>query len=126
MGDIKTLDGYLEAAMSFNVQETDNPLYMLMEMCEELGELQGKFAKAMRCGLLKFDDNDLVFRYANDKVNADHFLDLTKKEVGDILWGIAGICSVMGWTMDDVAAENIDKIADRFSRGVINGDGDER
>ena len=45
---------------------------------------------------------------------------------GDILWFAAGIAEVMGWTLDKIAQENIDKLASRQKRGVIDGNGDNR
>jgi NTP pyrophosphatase (non-canonical NTP hydrolase) len=121
-----TLNEYMEAAIAYKTEETDNPLYMLFELAEEVGELHGKFAKALRAKKIYFEENDLVFSQNMSESEREDFLRLTKKEVGDILWGIAGICSVMGWTMEDVGVGNIDKISDRFRRGVIVGEGDER
>ena len=47
-----------------------------------------------------------------------------KKEAGDILWQLAGLCSVHGWTLEEVAQQNLDKLADRKQRDKIDGDGD--
>lgn len=47
-------------------------------------------------------------------------------EAGDILWQLAGLCNVMGWKLDDVAQRNLEKLASRKQRGVIDGDGDNR
>ena len=49
-----------------------------------------------------------------------------KHELGDILWFAAGIAEVMGWILEEVAQENIDKLASRKERGVIDGNGDNR
>jgi hypothetical protein len=46
------------------------------------------------------------------------------KECGDILWGVAGMCEVMGWTLEDVAQMNLDKLAARKAIGTIDGNGD--
>ena len=47
-------------------------------------------------------------------------------EIGDILWQTAGLANVMGVTLEDVAQENLAKLASRQRRNVIDGDGDER
>jgi NTP pyrophosphatase (non-canonical NTP hydrolase) len=52
--------------------------------------------------------------------------DALKKEAGDILWQLSGLCSVMGWRLEDIAQQNLDKLADRKSRQVIDGSGDNR
>jgi NTP pyrophosphatase (non-canonical NTP hydrolase) len=49
-----------------------------------------------------------------------------KKEAGDILWQLSGLCSIMGWSLNDIAQQNIDKLASRQQRNVIEGNGDNR
>ena len=49
-----------------------------------------------------------------------------KKELGDILWQTAGFAYVMGWTLEEGAKGNLDKLASRKQRGVIDGEGDNR
>jgi hypothetical protein len=34
-------------------------------------------------------------------------------EAGDILWQLSGLCSVMGWSLEDVAKMNLEKLAKR-------------
>ena len=46
--------------------------------------------------------------------------------IGDILWQTAGLAKVMGVTLEEVAEENLEKLASRKQRNVIAGDGDER
>lgn len=47
-------------------------------------------------------------------------------EAGDILWQLSGLCEVMGWRLEDVAKANLEKLASRKQRGVIDGEGDNR
>lgn len=47
-------------------------------------------------------------------------------EAGDILWQLSGLCSVMGWSLEEVGRRNLQKLADRQKRGVIDGNGDNR
>lgn len=47
-------------------------------------------------------------------------------ELGDVLWYLSSLAYECGLTLDDVADYNLEKLADRHSRGVIKGDGDER
>ena len=49
-----------------------------------------------------------------------------KKEAGDILWQLSGLCEVMGWSLEEVAQQNLDKLASRKQRNVIDGSGDNR
>ena len=51
-------------------------------------------------------------------------LEELKKEAGDILWQLSGLCSVMGWSLNDIAQMNLDKLAARKAVGTIDGNGD--
>jgi alanyl-tRNA synthetase len=47
-----------------------------------------------------------------------------KKEAGDILWQLSGVCSVMGWSLEEIAQMNLAKLAARKAAGTIDGSGD--
>jgi NTP pyrophosphatase (non-canonical NTP hydrolase) len=51
---------------------------------------------------------------------------LVSKELGDILWQVAAVADDFGLSLGNIGQENIDKLADREARGVINGSGDTR
>ena len=107
------------------METSANPLYMLFMLGEEIGELQGKFSKAIRKGWISFNGNKLVFHPKNaSSEELMNWLDLVKKEIGDCLWGIAGISKVMDWTLSDVGQTNLDKLAARKAVGTIVGEGD--
>ena len=118
-----TLNEYQQKAMTTCMNSSRNPLYMLLMLGEEVGELQGKFSKAIRKGNIRFDANILQGLHDNE-VSACEWNDLVKKELGDCLWGIAGMCEVMGWSLEDIAKINLDKLAARKAVGTIDGNGD--
>ena len=49
----------------------------------------------------------------------EHGLDEGKliKELGDVLWYVAALCSVLGVSLSDVMAANIDKLRARYPEG---------
>ena len=49
-----------------------------------------------------------------------------QKEMGDVFWQLAGLSTVMGWSLSDIACENLKKLADRQSRLTLGGSGDDR
>lgn len=49
-----------------------------------------------------------------------------KKELGDIIWQLSGVCHVLGISLEDIANDNLAKLADRKKRDQIDGDGDNR
>jgi len=49
-----------------------------------------------------------------------------KKELGDVLWYVATICTEVGTTLEDVLEANVKKLSNRDERGVLGGSGDNR
>lgn len=99
------LDMYQQAARQFAVYK--DPMYAILGLSEEVGEFTGKIAKAIRKGC-EPDEEAL------------------KKELGDALWMLANIATDRGWSLGEIAAMNLDKLADRAERGVLVGEGDNR
>lgn len=118
-----TFDEYQELAMTFCTKESNNLPYMILGLNEEVGELTGNLAKAVRKGLLK---PDLTFD--EDNVSEEHFelMDNITKECGDVLWMLAGVHSVLNKRLETTAHLNIHKLTSRKNRGVIVGEGDNR
>lgn len=48
------------------------------------------------------------------------------KEYGDLLWYVANGVAELGFTLGDVAAANLDKLAKRKTLGLLGGSGDDR
>lgn len=119
------LKEYENKAMSTKMDSCDNPLYMLFEISSEAGELHGKFAKAIRKGAIEFDGNNDFRSNMSAEDYAEWFEDVVH-ELGDILWGIAGLSEAIGTSLEQVAKMNLEKLASRKARGVIEGEGDNR
>ena len=118
------LNEYQNKAMTTCLPTCMTPLYMFGLLHEEAGELQGKHNKALRHGLIDYKDNQMVFNGTfEEQMEWEEEL---KKELGDVMWAVAGICEVFRWQMDEVGAENLAKLSDRMRRGKIDGEGDNR
>lgn len=112
-GKKMTLNEYQKVAFEFNsVVKYYQRQHSLCGLVEEVGELNGKVKRFCR--------GDYVGRLLSE-YDAD-----IKKELGDILWYLADFCSTHGYSLDDIAKENIEKLEDRKQRGVIQGQGDAR
>lgn len=89
----------------------NNFIYPVLGLAGEAGEVSEKIKKIIR------DDNGVVTEDKRQEI---------KKELGDVLWYIAQLCSEFNLTMDDVALTNIEKLKSRLERGVLHGSGDNR
>lgn len=125
------LNEYQKRAMSTCMPSCENISYMLLNLVGEVGEFASKVAKAVRKDQVKIgwweegkeaDENELI--PTGSFAEWDELKEELKKELGDILWQTAGVCSVMNWTLEDVGLGNLDKLAKRKEAGTIVGNGD--
>ena len=100
------IEEYQELAFKTALETAKNPAYMVSNLTSEAGEVAGKYAKWIRDGIL--DEEGM------------------QKEVGDVLWQIAGLSTVMGWSLADLASKNLQKLAQRKINNTLTGSGDER
>jgi NTP pyrophosphatase (non-canonical NTP hydrolase) len=88
-----------------------NPIYPTLGLAGETGEVCEKIKKVLRDHGGNFDA---------EAVSA------IKKELGDVLWYVARLAAELGLDLDEIAAENLDKLASRQARGTLSGSGDNR
>ncbi len=89
----------------------NNFIYPTLGLAGEAGEVANKIKKVLRSG--------------QTKLTADQVQEI-KKELGDVLWYIAQMSTELDLELDDVATNNIEKLASRNDRGVLHADGDNR
>jgi len=77
----------------------------------EAGEIQNQVKKIMR------DDSGVITEERRKNLI---------KELGDLMWYVAGLCSELNISMDAVAQQNLAKLQARKEAGTIQGDGDNR
>lgn len=119
-----TLNEYQRRAMTTCMPSCDNWAYMFLNLVGEVGELASKVAKHIRKEKAEIVDNRLCDG-TDETLSKSDIVDM-RRECGDIAWQLAGLCHVMGWSLEDVARENLGKLADRKARGVIDSNGDNR
>ncbi len=86
-------------------------MYPALGLANEAGEVTGKLKKVVR-------DNQGVI---DDERRQD-----IGKELGDVLWYIAQLATELEINLDQVAQNNLAKLASRQERGVLGGSGDNR
>lgn len=119
------LNEYQTKAMETCVDKSANTAYMLTGLTAEVGEINDKVAKWIRKGDARIENNYLVFNTSDIKERNAYTIELVK-ELGDVLWFVAGLATRLGVSLEDVAQMNIQKLASRKKRGVIVGEGDNR
>lgn len=86
-------------------------IYPVLGLCGETGEVAEKIKK--------------ILRDKNGEFNTENKLEIAK-EVSDVLWYIAALSNDLGFTLDEIAQINLDKLSSRKERNVISGSGDNR
>lgn len=100
---------YQHKAHKTSAVKGDRILHAVFGLASESGEIAAAFQKYHR--------GDYDFEECRRRV---------RKELGDVLWYAAEVATVMNYDLDSVAADNLEKLADRQRRNLIQGGGDER
>ncbi|KAA3646136.1 MAG: nucleotide pyrophosphohydrolase [Chloroflexi bacterium] len=101
-----------QSRKTWSLIHTDHPIvYPTLGLTNEAGELAGKVKK--------------IFRDKDGVISPEDRAEL-KKELGDVLWYLAQICTELDLSLEEVAEANLAKLFSRLERGVIGGDGDDR
>nr|DAT75881.1 MAG TPA: NTP-PPase-like protein [Caudoviricetes sp.] len=119
------LNDYQEKAMKTCMPTCNNASYMLLNLVGEVGEFASKVAKHIRkeeAGIGSGETPNQFYFTAKANILTDRVA--LRKEAGDILWQLAGLCKVMGWDLEAVGQENLAKLAERAKNGTIAGNGD--
>lgn len=86
-------------------------IYPTLGLTGEAGEVSDKIKKVLR-------DN-------NSQFTADKKFEIAK-EIGDVLWYCATLSHDLGYTLEDIARMNYEKLHSRQERGKLHGSGDNR
>jgi NTP pyrophosphatase (non-canonical NTP hydrolase) len=88
-------------------------LYTAFGLASEAGEYAGKIKKAIR------DHGGIV---PSDRATLEELA----SELGDLLWYVASAAHEIGYTLEEIASQNMAKLQDRADRGALSGSGDQR
>lgn len=69
---------------------------------------------------------DKVKKIIRDNNTTDEFKLNIAAEIGDVLWYCAVLANDLGFDLAQIAETNLNKLADRQQRGVLQGSGDKR
>ncbi len=102
-----------QARTTFTVDKNTETqiIYLTLGLVGESGEIAEKIKKIIRNEAGDFSKLDL---------------DDIKREIGDVLWYVSTLSNTLGLNLEDVAATNLAKLADRKKRKAIDSTGDYR
>ena len=104
------LNDYQNKAADTAVYPADHAIdYLTLGLIGEAGEVANKLKKHIRGDVGYFETKDRV-----------------RDELGDVLWYLSMLAAEWGFSLDDVAQNNLEKLRSRAERNVIKGSGDER
>lgn len=83
--------------MNDSLNHNESRMHALHGIASEVGEVHSLFQKT----------------YQGHPIDDEHL----RKEIGDVLWFVAELCTVLGFNMGDIAQMNIDKLKARFPDG---------
>ncbi len=109
-----TFDDYQKQALTTAIANPDplmDTTIWVMGISGEAGEVLEKWKK--------------IVAYRGGQITDDDKAELAK-ELGDVVWYVAVLAHNLGLSLDDIMQQNVQKLADRKSRGVQKGSGDNR
>tara|TARA_R100001086_G_scaffold249364_2_gene188879 strand:+ start:144 stop:530 length:387 start_codon:yes stop_codon:yes gene_type:complete len=86
--------------------------YLTLGLTGESGEIANKVKKFIRDGAAKDE-------YLAKRIEIGY-------EIGDVMWYCAVLAQELEMNLGHIMEKNLEKLADRKSRGVISGSGDSR
>ena len=116
-----TLNGYQKLALETAVYPVEYKiLYPSLGLNGEAGEVADKVKKVLR-------DSEVILRDGSGAiVIPDEKRKELAKEVGDVLWYVATMAYDLGYTLEEIATMNYQKLKSRQQRHQLNGSGDNR
>ena len=117
--DEMTLDYYQEKASEF-IFYKGSLLYPTLGLTGESGEVAEKVKKLYRDDEINFMRDDMM-----DELTPEQSKELAL-ELGDVLFYIAAIAGDIGYSLEEIADMNIDKLTSRQKRNKLSGSGDLR
>ena len=103
---------YQKQAEAFMIYPADKKItYPILGLVSEAGEVADKYKKIIRDKNGQMTDEDRTEML---------------KEIGDVLWYLAAVCTDINMPLHQAALMNIQKLNSRLSRNVIQGSGDNR
>lgn len=117
--DYATLDLYQTAAQEYAIYP-GGLVYPSMGLASEAGEVLSLVKK-----LARDEDMHLDIEYPDSLLCPEKRAEIAS-EVGDCLYYLAMICTDIGYSLEEVADNNIQKLHSRWRRGKLSGSGDNR
>lgn len=105
------MNGYQKLALETAVYPKEyKTIYPALGMTGEAGEVADKVKKVLRDAKVVRDGSGAIVLH-------DRQREELAKEVGDVLWYVAALSYDLGYTLDEIARMNYEKLKSRQQRG---------
>jgi NTP pyrophosphatase (non-canonical NTP hydrolase) len=111
IGEFMHFETYQKQALTTAKMDKTNKWYFALGLAGETGEVVEKIKKFYR------DDKENLTQERREGI---------KKELGDCLWYLSTLAAAFDIKLEDVAQNNLRKLAEREAQNKIHGDGDNR
>ena len=91
--------------------ENQGFVYCVLGLVGESGEIADKLKK--------------VIRDKNSQLGEEEIMGVAK-ELGDVLWYVSNLSHELGFSLEEIAQMNVDKLQSRMKRNKLSGSGDDR
>jgi NTP pyrophosphatase (non-canonical NTP hydrolase) len=118
-----TLNGYQEAAGSTALYPGKGT-YMGLNYC--VGKLNGEAGETIEKVLKCWRDRNIDPNYSLQTQVDQLVVREIINELGDVLWYVSRAARELGFSLNDIAKANIEKLQDRQRRDKLGGSGDNR
>ena len=115
------INEYQKMALETSVYPKEfKTIYPALGMNGEAGEVADKVKKVLR-------DSEVIVRDGSGAIILpDAKREELAKEIGDVLWYVATMAYDLGYTLEEIATMNYQKLKSRQQRHQLNGSGDNR
>jgi len=96
-------------------------VYPVLGLVSEAGEVADKLKKYFRDG----DHDDTALEEPLVEMRSKMRYEIAK-ELGDVLWYVTAVACDIGYSLEEIADLNLEKLTDRDNRVMIHGSGDNR
>ena len=126
MSDITASEYQIRAAETAIFPKNKALEYLTLGLTGEAGEIANKVKKVIRDTKPDYDKTSFGSFMGTEEGKKVAYKEAVIGELGDVLWYCAMLATEVDANLGQIMEKNLDKLADRKTRGKLSGSGDTR